>query len=447
MRNGRRAASIAPSTARGACAPALRDVTLVVPDTDVVPRSIGGRTGRFLWTAPTGCWSASERGGAAGRRGRRPRRPRRAPAAAAERRAPPTTAGRGSPARPTSWTASARAAEDRRAAARHPRRRRLGRRDPPSASSRRTRPRVRPAGVAGLITSSNRRAGDDRVTVRPQRTRDAEHRPCWGGERRTPRQRDDRASPKRARASPLPDGDDARRREVSDRRRCRTVTSMGTAPDERAVGHRSRRTRPFAERRNALARTASADRATRAYSAMTVLPPADDGTLGDAEKRQYQGTVSACAPHRHAGPTAMIDCVGELARERAGSCQRRATGSAQADVVDDTPNFRDDRSAALRPARSGSTTSRGRRTAAHDAVGVVGTRCRDRARGRPGTRHHDRSSRPATTRRGQEQRRTVRIRRRVAAGRSPCPAGEAVVHRVQAAGEAARHRSRRQLKA
>jgi len=29
----------------------LHDVTLVVPDTDVVPRSIGGRTGRFLWTA------------------------------------------------------------------------------------------------------------------------------------------------------------------------------------------------------------------------------------------------------------------------------------------------------------------------------------------------------------------------------------------------------------
>ena len=29
----------------------MRDVTLVVPDTDVVPRSVGGRSGRFLWTA------------------------------------------------------------------------------------------------------------------------------------------------------------------------------------------------------------------------------------------------------------------------------------------------------------------------------------------------------------------------------------------------------------
>jgi hypothetical protein len=40
----------------------LREVTLVVPDTDVVPRSVGGRTGRFLWTAPDHIIVASERG-------------------------------------------------------------------------------------------------------------------------------------------------------------------------------------------------------------------------------------------------------------------------------------------------------------------------------------------------------------------------------------------------
>lgn len=40
----------------------LRDVTLVVPDTDVVPRSIGGRTGRFLWTAADRLLVASEHG-------------------------------------------------------------------------------------------------------------------------------------------------------------------------------------------------------------------------------------------------------------------------------------------------------------------------------------------------------------------------------------------------
>jgi len=40
----------------------LRDVTFVVPDTDVVPRSIGGRTGRFLWTAADRLLVASEHG-------------------------------------------------------------------------------------------------------------------------------------------------------------------------------------------------------------------------------------------------------------------------------------------------------------------------------------------------------------------------------------------------
>jgi hypothetical protein len=40
----------------------LRDVTLVVPDTDVVPRSIGGRTGRFLWTAADRILVSSEHG-------------------------------------------------------------------------------------------------------------------------------------------------------------------------------------------------------------------------------------------------------------------------------------------------------------------------------------------------------------------------------------------------
>jgi hypothetical protein len=40
----------------------VRDVTLVVPDTDVVPRSVGGRSGRFLWTAADHLLVANERG-------------------------------------------------------------------------------------------------------------------------------------------------------------------------------------------------------------------------------------------------------------------------------------------------------------------------------------------------------------------------------------------------
>jgi hypothetical protein len=41
---------------------AVRDVTMVVPDTDVVPRSVGGRSGRFLWTAADHLLVSSERG-------------------------------------------------------------------------------------------------------------------------------------------------------------------------------------------------------------------------------------------------------------------------------------------------------------------------------------------------------------------------------------------------
>ena len=41
---------------------AVKDVTFVVADTDVVPRSVGGRTGRFLWTAADHLLVASERG-------------------------------------------------------------------------------------------------------------------------------------------------------------------------------------------------------------------------------------------------------------------------------------------------------------------------------------------------------------------------------------------------
>ena len=41
---------------------AVHEVTLVVPDTDVVPRSVGGRTGRFLWTAADHLLVANERG-------------------------------------------------------------------------------------------------------------------------------------------------------------------------------------------------------------------------------------------------------------------------------------------------------------------------------------------------------------------------------------------------
>jgi hypothetical protein len=40
----------------------VRDVTLVVGDTDVVPRSVGGRSGRFLWTAADRLLVANERG-------------------------------------------------------------------------------------------------------------------------------------------------------------------------------------------------------------------------------------------------------------------------------------------------------------------------------------------------------------------------------------------------
>jgi hypothetical protein len=41
---------------------AVRSVTMVVPDTDVVPRSVGGRSGQFLWTAADHLLVTSERG-------------------------------------------------------------------------------------------------------------------------------------------------------------------------------------------------------------------------------------------------------------------------------------------------------------------------------------------------------------------------------------------------
>ena len=41
---------------------AVRSVTMVVPDTDVIPRSVGGRTGRFLWTAADHLLVTNERG-------------------------------------------------------------------------------------------------------------------------------------------------------------------------------------------------------------------------------------------------------------------------------------------------------------------------------------------------------------------------------------------------
>jgi hypothetical protein len=40
----------------------VREVTLVVPDPDVVPRSVGGRSGRFLWTAADHLLVSNERG-------------------------------------------------------------------------------------------------------------------------------------------------------------------------------------------------------------------------------------------------------------------------------------------------------------------------------------------------------------------------------------------------
>ena len=41
---------------------AVGDVTMVVADTDVIPRSVGGRSGRFLWTAADHMLVTSERG-------------------------------------------------------------------------------------------------------------------------------------------------------------------------------------------------------------------------------------------------------------------------------------------------------------------------------------------------------------------------------------------------
>jgi hypothetical protein len=41
---------------------AVHTVTMVVPDTDVIPRSVGGRSGRFLWTAADHLLVTNERG-------------------------------------------------------------------------------------------------------------------------------------------------------------------------------------------------------------------------------------------------------------------------------------------------------------------------------------------------------------------------------------------------
>jgi hypothetical protein len=62
--NGRRARldRIVDCLSWGLALRAVREVTLVVPDTDVVPRSVGGRTGRFLWTAADHLLVTSERG-------------------------------------------------------------------------------------------------------------------------------------------------------------------------------------------------------------------------------------------------------------------------------------------------------------------------------------------------------------------------------------------------
>jgi hypothetical protein len=64
LSHGRRARvdRIVDCLAWGLALRAVRDVTLVVPDPDVVPRSVGGRSGRFLWTAADHLLVASERG-------------------------------------------------------------------------------------------------------------------------------------------------------------------------------------------------------------------------------------------------------------------------------------------------------------------------------------------------------------------------------------------------
>ncbi len=64
MVHGRRARvdRLVDCLAWGVALRGLRNVTLVIPDTDVVPRSIGGRTGRFLWTAAQRLVVANEHG-------------------------------------------------------------------------------------------------------------------------------------------------------------------------------------------------------------------------------------------------------------------------------------------------------------------------------------------------------------------------------------------------
>jgi hypothetical protein len=62
--NGRRARidRLVDCLSWGLALRAVGAVTLVVPDTDVIPRSVGGRSGRFLWTAADHLLVTSDRG-------------------------------------------------------------------------------------------------------------------------------------------------------------------------------------------------------------------------------------------------------------------------------------------------------------------------------------------------------------------------------------------------
>ena len=62
--NGRRARvdRLVDCLSWGLALRAVGDVTMVVPDTDVIPRSVGGRSGRFLWTAADHLLVTSDRG-------------------------------------------------------------------------------------------------------------------------------------------------------------------------------------------------------------------------------------------------------------------------------------------------------------------------------------------------------------------------------------------------
>ena len=62
--HGRRARfdRVVDCVAWGLALRAVRSATMVVADTDVVPRSVGGRSGRFLWTAADHIVVGNERG-------------------------------------------------------------------------------------------------------------------------------------------------------------------------------------------------------------------------------------------------------------------------------------------------------------------------------------------------------------------------------------------------